>query len=37
MECLIEENNVIDEYYDGEDHFLANNLFIEDNKRESIP
>lgn len=32
MECLIEENNVIEEYYDGEDHFLANNLFIEDNK-----
>ena len=35
MECLIEENNVIEEYYDGEDHFLANNLFIEDNKRGS--
>ena len=35
MECLIEENNVIEEYYDGEDHFLANNLSIEDNKRGS--
>ena len=35
MECLIEENNVIEEYYDGEDHFLANNLFIEGNKRGS--
>lgn len=35
MECLIEENNVFEEYYDGEDHFLANNLFIEDNKRGS--